>query len=90
MEALKHERGHNTQLITMGLLNYGAFVCIPSPIKNGDNTPWELSASLLGGSDLGANIVTDKDRLNAMRYYLGACSYNPILWAINIYQIFSY
>ena len=49
---LKHERGHNTQLMSMGLGNYLIQIGIPSVWKNGDETPWELSASMLGGSAL--------------------------------------
>ena len=53
VEVLKHERGHNTQLMSMGLGNYLIQIGIPSAfIDNSDETPWELSASMLGGSAL--------------------------------------
>jgi len=49
---LQHERGHNTQLFQMGLVQYLIQIGIPSLWKNGADTPWELSASMLGGSSI--------------------------------------
>lgn len=79
---LMHERGHNTQLMSMGLGNYLIQIGIPSPWKNGDDTPWELSASLLGGASL-ANTVTATQKKNAKTYFTLACV--PL---VNIYNIF--
>ena len=89
VDVLKHERGHSTQLMFMGPIKYGLFVAIPSPLKNDDVNPWELSASLLGGSNLGDSEATMQDKIDAMKYYFYACSNNPILWAINIWDFLS-
>ena len=83
-EVLKHERGHNTQLMSMGLGNYLIQIGIPSVWKNGDETPWELSASMLGGSAL-ASGYSEEQKREAYNYYFRACF--PI---INIYNIFKY
>lgn len=61
VEVLKHERGHNTQLMSMGLGNFLIQIGIPSVWKNGDETPWELSASMLGGSAL-ANDYSEEQK----------------------------
>ena len=84
VDVLKHERGHNTQLMSMGLVNYLIQIGIPSLWKNGDETPWELSASMFGGSAL-ANGYSEKQKREAYNYYIRACF--PI---INIYNIFKY
>ena len=83
VEVLMHERGHNTQLMSMGLVNYLIQIAIPSPWKNGDETPCELSASILGDSKL-ADKYSYKQKRQAY-YYLRACF--PI---INIYNIIQY
>ena len=54
---LRHERGHNWQLMMMGLATYGFTVAIPSSLKLGSwaknhkyySAPWEAVASILGG-----------------------------------------
>ena len=84
IEVLKHERGHNTQLMSMGLCNYLIQIGIPSVWKNGDGTPWELSASMLGGSAL-ADGYSEEQKREAYYYFIRACF--PI---INIYNIFKY
>ncbi|MCM1260428.1 MAG: RHS repeat-associated core domain-containing protein [Prevotella sp.] len=84
VEVLNHERGHNTQLMSMGLGNYLIQIGIPSVWKNGDETPWELSASMLGGSDL-ANGYSEEQKRKARNYYIRAMI--PI---VNIYNIFQY
>ena len=84
VEVLKHERGHNTQLMSMGLGNYLIQIGIPSVWKNGDETPWELSASMLGGSAL-ANGYSDKQKQRARNYFIRA-----MLPIINIYNVFQY
>ena len=66
-EVLKHERGHNTQFMMMGLGNYFIQIGIPSIWKNGDQTPWELSASLLGGSAL-SQPFSSKQKKQAILY----------------------
>ncbi len=57
IDTLRHERGHNTQLMMMGIGTYGFTVGIPSPLclgkwdKSGNcyGTPWETMADILGG-----------------------------------------
>ena len=56
---LRHERGHNWQLMMMGIANYGFGIGIPSlfmfgpwAAQGGDNyyrAPWEITADKLGG-----------------------------------------
>lgn len=56
---LRHERGHNSQLMMMGIANYGLGIGIPSlfmfgpwAAQGGDNyyrAPWEITADKLGG-----------------------------------------
>ena len=54
---LRHERGHNWQLMMMGIGTYGFTVCIPSPLALGPwnkaglyyYAPWETMADILGG-----------------------------------------
>ena len=54
---LRHERGHNSQLMMMGIGTYGFTVGIPSPAKLGKwdkagnyyGAPWETMADILGG-----------------------------------------
>ena len=54
-DTLNHERGHNSQLMMMGIATYGFTVGIPSPLKLGIadphyyDAPWEAMADILGG-----------------------------------------
>lgn len=84
VEVLKHERGHNTQLMSMGIGNFLIQIGIPSVWKNGDNTPWELSASMLGGSAL-ANKYSEQQKNQARYYFI-----RSIIPAVNIYNIYQY
>ncbi len=51
---LKHERGHNWQLMMMGIANYGLMIGLPSWRKWSKrlyyDRPWEITADVLGGS----------------------------------------
>lgn len=67
VKVLKHERGHINQLMTLGIMNYLLRIGVPSVVKNGDNTPWELSANIWGGSTL-ANGASKVQRRNAFLY----------------------
>ncbi len=70
-EVLKHERGHNTQLMDLGLFKFTAFIAIPSIFQEhfgGSNSPWELSASMLGGSSL-VEKATAEQITAASNYY---------------------
>ena len=57
VDTLRHERGHNWQLMMMGIGTYGFTVGIPSPAKLGKwdkagnyyGAPWETMADILGG-----------------------------------------
>ena len=57
VDTLRHERGHNWQLMMMGIGTYGFTVGIPSPLKLGPwaknnryyYAPWETMAVILGG-----------------------------------------
>jgi len=57
VDDLRHERGHNWQLMMMGIGTYGFTVGIPSPLKLGPwdksgkyyYAPWETMADILGG-----------------------------------------
>ena len=88
-DILMHERGHNTQMMLMGPLNYGLLICIPSPLKNGSTTTWELSASMLDGSNRGTVSATNQQKHDAMLHLICAMSNNPFLWLINLHLIFS-
>ena len=85
VEVLKHERGHSTQLMVMGLGNYLIQIGIPSVWKNGNETPWELSASILGGSAL-AQPFTDRQKKQANLYFVLASlpivNISTIIWYI--------
>ena len=57
VDTLRDERGHNWQLMMMGIGTYGFTVGIPSPSKLGKwnkdgnyyEAPWETMADILGG-----------------------------------------
>jgi hypothetical protein len=57
-DTLNHERGHNSQLMMMGIATYGFTVGIPSPLKLGGyddrnhyhDAPWEAMANIMGGT----------------------------------------
>ncbi|MBQ2723519.1 MAG: hypothetical protein IJF72_02575, partial [Clostridia bacterium] len=83
-EILKHERGHNTQLMAMGLGTFLIQIGIPSIWKNKLSAPWELSASILGGSDL-ANTYSEEAKQQAINYFKRAQ-----IPGVNIYNIFQY
>lgn len=46
--------------MSMGLDNFLIQIGIPSVWKNGDETPWELSASMLGGSALANGFLNEQ------------------------------
>ena len=84
---LRHERGHSDQLMELGFLNYFIQIGIPSMWKNGDETPWELSASMLGG-DTHANDFSSQEKNAAMDYFRRTQS--PFGRIINIIQYIFY
>ena len=69
---LRHERGHNWQLMMMGIGTYAFTVGMPSPLILGNyksyyDSPWETMADILGGVN-GRNHTEDVIR-NAWLYY---------------------
>ena len=52
-DTLRHERGHNTQLMSMGILNYAIMIGLPSWQEWSDRSyyerPWEITADVFGG-----------------------------------------
>ena len=87
VEVLKHERGHNTQLMCMGISDYLIQISIPSMWKNDDDTPWELSASMLGESAL-ANGYSQQQKKQAYNYFIRSTI--PIVNCYNILQYVFY
>lgn len=53
VDSLMHERGHNYQLMMMGLANFGLMIGLPSfrewSNRNYYERPWEITADILGG-----------------------------------------
>lgn len=85
-DVLKHEYGHSIQLRKLGLIKYLILIGIPSYNKNYDNSPWELNASILGGSPIGVSlgdISNAEDIINSWEYFYNACSFNYHLWVDN-------
>lgn len=72
---LRHERGHNTQLMMMGIGTYGFTVGIPSPLKLGKwdksgnyyGAPWETMADILGGVE--SRTHSRREIANAWNYF---------------------
>lgn len=53
VDDLRHERGHNWQLMMMGIADYGFMIGFPSWLEWSNRSyydrPWEISADVLGG-----------------------------------------
>ena len=53
VDALRHERGHNQQLMMMGVINYGLMIGLPSWLEWSKRSyyerPWEITADVFGG-----------------------------------------
>jgi len=53
LDELKHERGHNTQAMSMGIANFGLMIGLPSAlewsVRDYYDRPWEVTADILGG-----------------------------------------
>lgn len=75
VDTLRHERGHNWQLMMMGIGTYGFTVGIPSPAKLGKwdkagnyyGAPWETMADILGGVE--GRTHSNTEIWNAWGYY---------------------
>ena len=52
-DEVRHERGHNTQLMLMGIVNYGLMIGLPSWQEWSNRPyyerPWEITADVFGG-----------------------------------------
>ena len=76
VDDLRHERGHNWQLMMMGIGIYGYAVGIPSPLclgkwdKAGNyyGAPWETMADILGGVQ--GRTHSKSEIANAWSYYV--------------------
>lgn len=85
-DELRHERGHNWQLMSMGIATYGITVGIPSTLmlggasKRGNyyNVPWETMADIFGG--VKEREHTDKQKKNAWIYYIFRSSLLPYFY----------
>ena len=72
---VRHERGHNWQLMMMGIGTYAFTVGIPSPLmlggwndnKNYYGAPWETIADILGG--VKERNHSKNEIINAWLYY---------------------
>ena len=80
---LRHERGHNWQLMMMGIGTYGFTVAIPSPLKLGKwdragnyyGAPWETIADILGG--VTGRTHSRSEMQNAWGYYAVSTLFFP-------------
>ena len=50
-DLIRHEWGHSVQLMTYGPIPYLIYIGIPSVLNNYEDTPWEITASALGGAN---------------------------------------
>ena len=86
-DEVRHERGHNWQLMMMGLGIYGFTVCIPSPLNLGPwskkgryyYAPWETFADILGGiNQRYGNPIPQQQIKNAWVYYAMGTIFFPL------------
>jgi hypothetical protein len=77
---LKHERGHNWQLMMMGIATYGLMIGLPSwkewSKRPYYNRPWEVTADVFGGA-----ARTDQSQSDIIRgyWYMGISSlFGPV------------
>ena len=79
---LRHERGHGSQAMAMGVLTYLFTVGVPSPAKlgpwaaNGNyySAPWETMADILGG----ARSHSSEEIERARAYYNASVAFPPL------------
>ncbi len=74
-DTLRHERGHNVQLMTMGIANYGLMIGMPSwynwSSRSYYDRPWEITADIFGGVSGRTHSQAD---INRGYWYLGVSS----------------
>ena len=84
--SLDHERGHNTQLMLMGIATYCIAVAIPSPAELGNwsergnyyGAPWESIADIYGGA---SRTHVKKESVNAVFYFAAGLFIVPsVFW----------
>ncbi len=75
VDTLRHERGHNWQLMMMGIANYGLMIGLPSwrgwSNKPYYERPWEITADVFGGVTGRTHSQAD---INRGYWYLGVSS----------------
>jgi len=75
VDTLRHERGHNWQLMTMGIANYGLMIGLPSWLEWSNRSyydrPWEITADVFGGVTGRTHTQAD---INRGYWYLGVSS----------------
>ncbi len=75
VDVLRHERGHNWQLMMMGIANYGLMIGLPSwqgwSKRNYYERPWEITADILGGVEGRPHLQSD---INRGYWYLAVSS----------------
>ena len=75
VDTLRHERGHNWQLMMMGIANYGLMIGLPSWLEWSNRPyyerPWEITADVFGGVTGRTHSQADIDR---GYWYLGVSS----------------
>ncbi len=71
-DTLRHERGHNWQLMMMGIANYGLMIGLPSWLEWSKreyfDRPWEITADVFGKVDSRNHEQSD---INGGYWYLG-------------------
>ena len=74
-DTLKHERGHNSQVMMMGVANFGLMIGLPSAFEWSTRSyydrPWEITADLFGGVTSRSHT---KEDINRGYWYLGISS----------------
>ena len=74
-DELRHERGHNSQLMRMGIANYGLMIGLPSwqewSTRSYYDRPWEITADVFGGVTGRTHSQAD---INRGYWYLGVSS----------------
>ena len=75
VDALRHERGHNSQLMMMGIADYGLMIGLPSwqewSSRPYYERPWEITADVFGGVTGRTHSQAD---INRGYWYLGVSS----------------
>ena len=75
VDTLRHERAHNTQLMMMGIVNYGLIIGLPSWREWSNRPyyerPWEITADVFGGVTGRTHSQAD---INRGYWYLGVSS----------------